>query len=78
MTTQEARQCTIQRFTNLLDGTVLPYVTPGQVIDYYQSLINLDKPQVKMPLGNIEHQFQEIEIQADLDYMEEYYGNDYI
>jgi hypothetical protein len=74
MTTQEARIKTIQRFTNLLDGTVLPNVTPGQVIDYYQSLINLDTPQVKIPLDNIERQFREAEIQADLDDEDDYYG----
>jgi hypothetical protein len=74
MTNQEAKQRTIRRFTNLLDGTVLPNVTPGQVIDYYQSLINLDTPQVKMPLNNIERQFREAEIQADLDDEDDYYG----
>jgi hypothetical protein len=74
MTNQEAKQRTIRRFTNLLDGAVLPNVTPGQVIDYYQSLINLDTPQVKMPLNNIERQFREAEIQADLDDEDDYYG----
>ena len=74
MTTQEARNKTIQRFTNLLDGTVLPYVTPGQIIDYYQALLDNNKPEVKMPLGNIERQFQETEIQADLDDEDDYYG----
>jgi hypothetical protein len=78
MSNQEAKQRTIRRFTNLLDGTVLPYVTPGQVIDYYQSLINLDKPQVKMPLGNIERQFTEAEIQYDLDEEDDYYDNNTI
>jgi hypothetical protein len=74
MIPQEAKQRTIRRFTNLLDGTVLPNVTPGQVIDYYQSLINLETPQVKMPLGNIERQFKEAEIQADLYDEDDYYG----
>jgi len=74
MTTQEARNKTIQRFTNLLDGTVRPNISAGQIIDYYQALLNNDKPQVKMPLGNIERQFQEAEIQADLDDEDDYYG----
>jgi hypothetical protein len=74
MTTQEARTMTIQRFTNLLDGTVRPNISAGQIIDYYQSLLNNDKPQVKMPLGNIERQFREAEIQADLDDEDDYYG----
>jgi hypothetical protein len=78
MTTQEARTMTIQRFTNLLDGTVRPNISAGQIIDYYQALLNNNKPEVKMPLGNIERQFQEAKIQADLDYEDEYYGNDYI
>lgn len=74
MTQQEARTMTIQRFTNLLDGTVRPNISAGQIIDYYQALLNNNKPQVKMPLGNIERQFQEAEIQADLDYEDDYYG----
>ena len=74
MSNQEAKQRTIRRFTNLLDGTVLPYVTPGQIIDYYQTLLDNNKPEVKMPLGNIERQFREAEIQADLDDEDDYYG----
>jgi hypothetical protein len=74
MIPQEARNKTIQRFTNLLDGSVRPNITAGQIIDYYQALLDNNKPQVSMPLGNIERQFREAEIQADLDDEDDYYG----
>lgn len=76
MTQIEARQKTIQRFTNLLDGTVKPNIGPGQIIDYYQSLLNNTNLQISMPLGNIEKKFQEAELQYELDEYDEYYGNE--
>ena len=36
----EARQLTVDRFTNLTDGLVLPDITPGKVVDYYQNLLD--------------------------------------
>lgn len=77
MTTQEARTKTIQRFTNLLDGTVKPNITPGQIIDYYQSLLDNSKPQLSKPLGNIEKQFQEAEIEYNQNEFDDYWGEQY-
>ena len=77
MTTQEARIKTIQRFTNLLDGTVRPNITPGQIINYYQALLDNNKPQVSMPLGNIEKQFQEAEIEYNQNEFDAYWGEQY-
>lgn len=75
--TQEARIKTIQRFTNLLDGTVRPNITVSQIIDYYQALLNNNKPQVSMSLGNIEKQFQEAEIEYDQNEFDDYWGEQY-
>lgn len=78
MTTQEARTKTIQRFTNLLDGTVRPNITVGQIINYYQELLDNNKPQVSMPLGNIEKQFQEAEIEYNQNEFDDYwFGEQY-
>lgn len=75
--TQEARIKTIQRFTNLLDGTVRPNITVSQIINYYQELLDNNKPQVSMPLGNIEKQFQEAEIEYDQNEFDDYWGEQY-
>ena len=77
MIPQEARNKTIQRFTNLLDGSVRPNITPGQIIDYYQALLDNNKPQVSMPLGNIDKQFQEAEIEYNQNEFDDYWGEQY-
>lgn len=35
-----ARQLTIRRFTNLLDGSIIPSASVGKIIDYYEALKN--------------------------------------
>ncbi len=69
MTKEEARKKTIRKFTKLIDGSTLPNISPGQVVDYYQSLLNDQKPNVKMPIGGIESNFREEEIKDDEFYM---------
>lgn len=39
MTRDFAKIKTVQKFTNLLDGSLLPGLTVSQVINYYDSLI---------------------------------------
>ena len=56
-----AKQSTIKRFTNLLDGKVLPRTSVSMIIDYYESLI-IGKNTVLSNSGNIESNFIEDEI----------------
>lgn len=59
MTKEQALQKTRERFTNLLDGKVSPKYGVSDIINYYESLISDQKPQVRIPLGNIERNFEE-------------------
>ena len=60
-----ALEKTNRKFTNLLDGKVLNGISVGHIIAYYESLLE-DKPiTVRKPMGNIESNFLEDEI----DYM---------
>jgi hypothetical protein len=43
MTKKQALDKTIQKFTNLYDGSVLPEISVSKVIRYYESLL-VDKP----------------------------------
>ena len=40
MTKQDALSATIKKFTNLMDGDILPGVSVTNVINYYEALIN--------------------------------------
>ena len=42
-----ARQDTIRRFTNLLDGSIVPRVSVSMIIDYYEALKSGSNPVVK-------------------------------
>jgi len=42
-----ARQLTIRRFTNLLDGSIIPSASVGKIIDYYEAFKNGSNPTVK-------------------------------
>jgi hypothetical protein len=65
-----ALEKTERKFTNLLDGGVLNGYSVGHIIAYYEGLLK-DKPaMVSKPMGNIESNFLENEI----DYM---HGDDY-
>jgi len=57
----EARQLTVDRFTNLTDGLVLPDITPGKVVDYYQNVLDrkdYENDTIK-EVSNIEKNFKE-------------------
>jgi hypothetical protein len=65
MTKEEALLKTRQRFTNLMDGSVIPKAGVTTIIHYYESLL-IDKPQVVKSTSNIESNFQEEEFQEIL------------
>jgi hypothetical protein len=62
MTKEEALLKTKQRFTNLMDGSVIPKAGVTTIIHYYESLL-IDNPQVVKSTSNIESNFQEEEFQ---------------
>ena len=62
MTRAEALKRTRERFTNLLDGKVLPNVSINQIILYYETLVSKNvAPAVNLP-SNIIDNFREEEI----------------
>ena len=61
MTQQEAISRTVNRFTNLMDGKVLPYVTVHYILSYYISLIENTETYPKSHSGIVDN------------FMEEYY-----
>lgn len=58
MIPQEIKTRAIRRFTNLIDGSVLPHVSVSMILEFIESNINT------MPIGNIEQQFVNAEIDA--------------
>ncbi len=69
MTKEEALKQTKERFTNLLEGDILPGVTVGEIISYYESLIAGDKPVITDRDCNITRSFREEEIKDDEFYL---------
>jgi hypothetical protein len=73
MPTHDAKLLTVRRFTNLLDGGILPKVSVYEILDYYEDLkiINRKKANVLAVKNNcnITNNFLEDEIQ---EYEEEY------
>ncbi len=63
MTPEEALYQTKKQFTNLVGGDILPGVTVGEIISYYEDLLEGNKPDSSMPTDNIESQFLEKEIE---------------
>ena len=63
MTPEEALKQTKERFTNLLDGSILPGISVSKIISYYEDLLEGNKPDSSMPTDNIESQFLEKEIE---------------
>jgi hypothetical protein len=74
MTKEEALEKTRKKFTNLFDGDILPRVSVGKIISYYESLIKDEKPDDTMPIGGIERNFLEEEIQDDEFYLRNGYS----
>jgi hypothetical protein len=65
MTKKEALTATENKFTNLMDGSVLPNVNVAQIINYYESIMS-NKTLIVNRLGNINSNFQEDEIEEYL------------
>lgn len=61
VTKQEAKEQTVKKFTNLLDGKILSGISVSKVLDYYESLI-IDEPIRVVRPGNIEQRFIQEEI----------------
>jgi hypothetical protein len=58
MTKQKALQLTTKRFTNLLDGSVVPSASVGTIISFYEALCANTRP-TYVSMGNIEREFLE-------------------
>jgi hypothetical protein len=57
-----AKQATIKRFTNLLDGGIIPRVSVSEIIDYYEAQKNNAPITVKQNCS-ITNKFKEAEIE---------------
>ena len=62
MTRLEAMTQTSKRFTNLMDGSILPSASVLAIINYYEYLIDSNPVEIKYQSG-IEANFAEAEIQ---------------
>ena len=62
----DALLATMKRFTNLIDGKVVPNAGVVTIISYYESLLSDVKPVVTMPSSGIESNFIEEEVQEML------------
>tara|TARA_R110000744_G_C19249401_1_gene550104 strand:+ start:684 stop:899 length:216 start_codon:yes stop_codon:yes gene_type:complete len=67
MTKEEALSKTREQFTNLFDGDILPRVSVGKIISYYESLIADNKPAVTKKDCNITRAFSEEQIKHMID-----------
>lgn len=76
MDKETALKETERKFTNLLDGTVLNGISVGHIIAYYEGLLANKPITVRKPMGNIESNFleDEIEYMHGEDYSEMYGG----
>lgn len=76
MTEEEALYETRKKFTNLVGGDILPGVTVGEIISYYESLIAGDKPVITDRDCNITRAFEEAETYEQMqDFIDEYYDD---
>ena len=72
---EEALEKTRKKFTNLLDGDILPRTSVGKIISYYESLIAGNKPVVS-DKDNITRAFEEAETYEQMkDFIDEYYDD---
>ncbi len=65
MTKLEAMSQTSKRFTNLIDGNILPSASVLAIINYYEFLIDSNSAEIKYQ-SNIEASFAEAEIEEQL------------
>jgi hypothetical protein len=75
MTKEEALEMTQKKFTNLFDGDILPRVSVGKIISYYESLIAGNKPVVTDRDCNITRAFNEASNYDMMDDLDEYYDD---
>ena len=73
MTKEEALAKTQKQFTNLLDGDILPGVSVGKIISYYESLIADKVPELSDRECNILMAFKEAEVKDMMDDYDNYY-----
>ena len=59
MTKEQAQKDTVKRFTNLIDGKVLPFVSVATIINHYELLLNGSKPNILPSNNGIEKNFEE-------------------
>ncbi len=76
MTKEEALEKTRKKFTNLLDGDIIPRTSVGKIISYYESLIAGNKPVVTDRDCNITRAFHEASNYDMMDDLDEYYDWD--
>ena len=77
MTKEEALEKTQKKFTNLLDGDILPRTSVGKIISYYESFIAGNKPVVTDRDCNITRAFEEAETYEQMkDFIDEYYDHE--
>ena len=77
MTKEKALAKTKEKFTNLLDGDILPGVSVSKIISYYESLIADKVPELSDRDCNILMAFKEAEVKDLMDGLDEYYGKYY-
>ena len=75
MTKEEALEKTKKKFTNLFDGDILPRVSVGKIISYYESLIAGNKPVITDRDCNITRAFNEASNYDMMDDLDEYYDD---
>jgi len=76
MTKEEALEITQKKFTNLFDGDILPGVSVGKIISYYESLISGKIPGFTDRECNILMAFKEAETKDLMDDLDNYYDHD--
>ena len=68
MTKQEALEKTSRKFTNLMDGKVIPNVGVRTIVDYYESLLANNPIQIKSTSGIEANFIEDMATQYEEDY----------
>lgn len=74
MDKEEALAKTKKKFTNLLDGDILPGVSVGWIISYYESLIAGTMDDKPIRDCNISRQFREDELNDMMNDLDDHYN----
>lgn len=64
MTKEQAQRDTVKKFTNLMDGKVLPFVSVATIINYYEGRINSFKADCGIKKNFEEEWIKELEDEA--------------